>query len=349
MAFIRVEPVEVQVRTNWFNGRPREITWGDERLPITRLAAVREEAAAYPVITGPRTLFEVDTPRARLSLIFQHRSRRWTVNGLDEDVAPSPPTGRLIPRSHLRRRSLPRRRVLVGVGAGAPVPRPPRPDLGALDGRCARCRLRCSLTTLSGALAPLLPSAFASTAQRADPARRSGRRRRGESRPYNRAVDPSAEVRFRDLTLERFVAELASAAPVPGGGSASAVAASLAARRWSRWSPRCHGSSASTPQHAELLDWAERAGHELADRFLALADEDAAAFAEYAAAMKLPRETDDERDVRSGGHPVGRPRRRRGPALVRRGLRRADRGRRGARRPEQRQRVERPQRRRPAR
>ena len=62
MAFIRVEPVQVQVRTDWFNGRPREITWGDQRLPITRLAAVREEAAAYPVITGPRTLFEVETP-----------------------------------------------------------------------------------------------------------------------------------------------------------------------------------------------------------------------------------------------------------------------------------------------
>src|SRR5258705_8090019 len=55
-------------------------------LPITRLAVVREEAAAYPVISGPRTLFEVDTPRARLSLTFQHRSRRWTVTGLDEGV-----------------------------------------------------------------------------------------------------------------------------------------------------------------------------------------------------------------------------------------------------------------------
>jgi hypothetical protein len=86
MAFIRVEPVLVQVRTDWFSGRPREITWGDERLQITRLAVVREEAAAYPVISGPRTLFEVDTPRARLSLTFQHRSRRWTVTGLDEAV-----------------------------------------------------------------------------------------------------------------------------------------------------------------------------------------------------------------------------------------------------------------------
>lgn len=86
MAFVRVEPVQVQVRTNWISGRPREITWGEERLPITRLAAVREELAAYPVITGPRTLFEVDTPLARLSLIYQHRSRRWTVNGLDDQV-----------------------------------------------------------------------------------------------------------------------------------------------------------------------------------------------------------------------------------------------------------------------
>jgi hypothetical protein len=86
MAFIRVDPVEVHVRTNWFDGRPREITLDSERLPVTRLAAVREEAAAYPVITGPRTLFEVDTPRARLSLVFHHRSRRWTVTALDSEV-----------------------------------------------------------------------------------------------------------------------------------------------------------------------------------------------------------------------------------------------------------------------
>jgi hypothetical protein len=84
MAFTRVEPVEVRVRTDWFDGRPREITWGDERLPITALAAVREEAAAYPVITGPRTLFVVDTPRARVSLTYLHRSRRWTITGVDD-------------------------------------------------------------------------------------------------------------------------------------------------------------------------------------------------------------------------------------------------------------------------
>ncbi len=85
MAMIRVEPVEVHVRTGWFDGSPREITWGDEHLTVTRLAAVREEAAAFPVITGPRTMFEVETPRARLSLTYQHRSRRWTITALDND------------------------------------------------------------------------------------------------------------------------------------------------------------------------------------------------------------------------------------------------------------------------
>jgi hypothetical protein len=85
MAMIRVEPVEVHVRTGWFDGSPREITWGAEVLPITRLAAVREEAAAYPVITGPRTMFEVETTRARFALTYQHRSRRWTITALDEE------------------------------------------------------------------------------------------------------------------------------------------------------------------------------------------------------------------------------------------------------------------------
>ena len=50
MAMIRVAPVAVDVRTDWFDGRPREITWGERRLPVTAVAAVREERAAYPVV-----------------------------------------------------------------------------------------------------------------------------------------------------------------------------------------------------------------------------------------------------------------------------------------------------------
>jgi hypothetical protein len=87
MAMIRVAPVQVHVRTNWFDGRPREVTWGDRRLPVVDVAAVRDESSAYPVIIGPRTVFEVDTPVARLTLSYRHRTRRWSIEGLDEAVS----------------------------------------------------------------------------------------------------------------------------------------------------------------------------------------------------------------------------------------------------------------------
>lgn len=84
MAMVRVQPVSVRVRTDWFDGVPKEITWGEQRLPITRLVAVRDERSAYPAITGPRTLFEVETRDLRLALSYQHRTRRWSIEGLDE-------------------------------------------------------------------------------------------------------------------------------------------------------------------------------------------------------------------------------------------------------------------------
>lgn len=83
MAMTRVEPVEVRVRTDWFDGRPREIAWGERRLPVTGVVGVREETAAFPVVVGPRTIFEVDTPMARITLSYRHRSRRWSIEGLD--------------------------------------------------------------------------------------------------------------------------------------------------------------------------------------------------------------------------------------------------------------------------
>lgn len=86
MAIVHMEPTRVRVRTGWFDGRPREVVWRDERLPVTGLALVRYEDSAYPVQTGPRTVFEVETPRARLALSFRHDSRRWTLDGIDEEA-----------------------------------------------------------------------------------------------------------------------------------------------------------------------------------------------------------------------------------------------------------------------
>lgn len=84
MAMIRVEPVDVRVRTDWFDGRPRELEWAGHRLPIVEVVGVRDETAAFPVVVGPRTIFDVQTPTARMQLSYRHRSRRWTIEGVDE-------------------------------------------------------------------------------------------------------------------------------------------------------------------------------------------------------------------------------------------------------------------------
>jgi formiminotetrahydrofolate cyclodeaminase len=102
---------------------------------------------------------------------------------------------------------------------------------------------------------------------------------------------------FADLTVGAFSEVLASAAPVPGGGSASAVAASLAASltamvaRLSADRPK-YASYGKT--HARALEAAEASRV----RFLALADEDAAAYAAFGDARKLPKETPAEAQAR---------------------------------------------------
>lgn len=110
-------------------------------------------------------------------------------------------------------------------------------------------------------------------------------------------MEPTQTGRFGDDTVRDFVLRLGSSEPVPGGGSASAVAAALGASLVRMVASLSTGRP-KFAEHEELLGWALESGQELAERFLVLADEDAEAFAEFAAALKLPKTTDAEVEVR---------------------------------------------------
>ncbi|HEY7598574.1 MAG TPA: cyclodeaminase/cyclohydrolase family protein [Candidatus Limnocylindrales bacterium] len=104
--------------------------------------------------------------------------------------------------------------------------------------------------------------------------------------------------RLAGLTIEEFSNRLASAEPVPGGGSASAIVASFAASLLAMVANLSAGRekyAAFAATHARALEAAERGRA----RLLQLADDDAAAYARFSAALKLPRETDDQQRARA--------------------------------------------------
>ncbi len=111
-------------------------------------------------------------------------------------------------------------------------------------------------------------------------------------------MSETATPRFGSMTLDGFIELLGSATPSPGGGAASAVAASCGAAlvamvaSLSEDRPKYAAHAASHARHGA-------AGRELAARLLTLADEDADAYAAFAAALKLPRETDEEKAART--------------------------------------------------
>lgn len=83
MAIVRVTPTQVDVSCGLFDGKPHHIRFANERVPVIEIAQVRDELAAYPVARGPRRIFDVRTPDARLRLAYERRGRRWLLEGLE--------------------------------------------------------------------------------------------------------------------------------------------------------------------------------------------------------------------------------------------------------------------------
>lgn len=99
------------------------------------------------------------------------------------------------------------------------------------------------------------------------------------------------------LTLADFTERLASADPVPGGGSAAALAGTMAASLVAMVARL----SIDRPKYEQFRQGNERALNE-ADaaraRLLKLTDDDTAAYGRYSAARQLPRETEAEQRAR---------------------------------------------------
>ena len=99
--------------------------------------------------------------------------------------------------------------------------------------------------------------------------------------------------RLIERTLRAFTDELSSDAPVPGGGSAAAYAGAMGAglaAMVGRIAERKDGSD-------ELRTFVEEVENLRAD-FLRLVDDDSAAYARVAQALKLPRKTEEQKRAR---------------------------------------------------
>ena len=99
---------------------------------------------------------------------------------------------------------------------------------------------------------------------------------------------------FRDKTIDAFMQELSSKAPIPGGGGASALVGALSASLTHMVRALTVGKPKYAAVEAEMFELLKQT-EALANRFLALMDEDAAAFEPLAQAYRLPKETEEEK------------------------------------------------------
>jgi glutamate formiminotransferase/formiminotetrahydrofolate cyclodeaminase len=113
-----------------------------------------------------------------------------------------------------------------------------------------------------------------------------------------RAAAPAGE------SIGAFTASVASAAPVPGGGTVVALVGSLAAALAQMVSALTVGRKKYAAVETEMRELGSRAAH-LVRRLAALKDEDAAAYAGVSDAYKLPKDTASQVAVRTAAIQAG--------------------------------------------
>ncbi|MBI3997425.1 MAG: cyclodeaminase/cyclohydrolase family protein [Armatimonadetes bacterium] len=102
---------------------------------------------------------------------------------------------------------------------------------------------------------------------------------------------------YPELSIDEFLARLASSAPEPGGGSAAALVGAAAAALVSMVTNLTIGKDRYAAVQAQM-EQARARGEALRAELVAAIDRDAEAFRRVMAAYRLPRETDEQKAAR---------------------------------------------------
>jgi glutamate formiminotransferase/formiminotetrahydrofolate cyclodeaminase len=97
-----------------------------------------------------------------------------------------------------------------------------------------------------------------------------------------------------DLSLSAFANETASESPAPGGGSVSAYMGALGVSLGTMVANLSAHKRGWDDRWEEFSEWAER-GQQIKDRLLFLVDEDTRSFNGIITAMRLPKETEEDK------------------------------------------------------
>ena len=102
---------------------------------------------------------------------------------------------------------------------------------------------------------------------------------------------------LEDMNVGNFLEQLASDAPVPGGGGVSALCGALGAALVSMVANLTVGKEKHR-ENWDVMTEALKTSSRLREEFLELADMDMKSFSSYMAALKMPKETDEEKSAR---------------------------------------------------